>query len=68
MLVTPNNLKVMMKDTTHSFGHGYCLAMALLDLDEVLDDDAESDNAESDNAESDNAESDNTGSDKAIEI
>ena len=40
MLVTPDNLKIVLNDTTHPFGHGYCLAMALLDLDEVLEDDA----------------------------
>lgn len=29
MLVTLKNVNIMMKDPRHSFGHGYCLAMAL---------------------------------------
>lgn len=29
MLVTMKSVKIMLKDTKHSFGHGYCLAMAL---------------------------------------
>ena len=29
MLVTLKNVNIMMKDPSHSFGHGYCLAMAL---------------------------------------
>ena len=32
MLVTENNLLTMLLDTKHSFGHGYCLAAALLDI------------------------------------
>ena len=32
MLATPANLDIMLNDTKHAFGHGYCLAMALLDL------------------------------------
>ena len=31
MLVTLKNIGIMLKDSAHSFGHGYCLAMALLD-------------------------------------
>ena len=30
MLVTLKNVEIMLKDPSHSFGHGYCLAMALL--------------------------------------
>ncbi len=29
MLATPENLKIMLDDTRHNFGHGYCLAMTL---------------------------------------
>lgn len=40
ILLDPNNLdnlRIMLHDTAHSFGHGYCLALALLDLeDEVV--------------------------------
>lgn len=32
-----DNLSIMLEDEKHPFGHGYCLAMALLDM-EVLDD------------------------------
>ena len=32
--VNENNMKIMLNDTKHPFGHGYCLAMALLDKDE----------------------------------
>lgn len=32
MLATKNNLKIMLNDTKHPFGHGYCLAMALQDI------------------------------------
>jgi len=28
-----NNLAIMLRDTLHPFGHGYCLAMALQSLD-----------------------------------
>lgn len=31
-LVTPENMKIMLEDTKHPFGHGYCLGMALMDL------------------------------------
>ena len=31
-LATKENLEVFLNDTTHSFGHGFCLAAALLDL------------------------------------
>ena len=30
MLVTFKNIQIMLRDPLHSFGHGYCLAMALL--------------------------------------
>lgn len=33
MLATLDNLKIMLNDTRHAFGHGYCLAAALQDLD-----------------------------------
>lgn len=33
MLVTLKNVEIMIKDPLHSFGHGYCLAMALLGWD-----------------------------------
>lgn len=33
MLATEDNLNIMLQDTRHPFGHGYCLAMALLDMD-----------------------------------
>ena len=36
MLATDENLMVMLYDPKHPFGHGYCLAMALLGLDDVL--------------------------------
>lgn len=32
MLVTKENINIMLNDTKHAFGHGYCLAMALLDM------------------------------------
>lgn len=31
--ITPENMEIMLSDTRHPFGHGYCLAMALLDLE-----------------------------------
>ena len=31
MLITKDNIEIMLNDTKHPFGHGYCLAMALLD-------------------------------------
>lgn len=36
MLATAENLTIMAVDTKHPFGHGYCLAMALLEIDEIL--------------------------------
>lgn len=30
MLATPENLQIMLNDSTHAYGHGYCLANALL--------------------------------------
>lgn len=32
ILVTPENMKIMLDDEKHPFGHGYCLGMALLGL------------------------------------
>lgn len=32
MLVTQQNIDIMLNDDKHPFGHGYCLAMALLDM------------------------------------
>ena len=34
IIVNEENIKFMLNDTKHPFGHGYCLAMALLDKDE----------------------------------
>lgn len=31
------NLTIMLNDEKHPFGHGYCLAMALLDLEHLVD-------------------------------
>lgn len=31
--VNEKNMEIMLNDTLHPFGHGYCLAMALLDLE-----------------------------------
>jgi hypothetical protein len=36
ILATPKNLKIMLEDTKHAFGHGYCLAAALLGYDKSL--------------------------------
>jgi hypothetical protein len=33
MLVTEETVKIMLNDSKHCFGHGYCLAMALLGKD-----------------------------------
>ncbi len=33
MLATSENLAIMLEDTKHPFGHGYCLAMSLLGLE-----------------------------------
>lgn len=33
MLVTREHIQIMLHDTKHAFGHGYCLAMALLEKD-----------------------------------
>lgn len=33
MLATPENLKIMLNDKKHPYGHGYCLCVALLGLD-----------------------------------
>lgn len=36
MLANAENLSIMVVDTKHPFGHGYCLAMSLLGIDESL--------------------------------
>ena len=36
MLATEKNLRIMLNDTKYAFGHGYCLASALLNLDETI--------------------------------
>nr|QBK94070.1 MAG: uncharacterized protein LCPAC406_03840 [Pithovirus LCPAC406] len=36
MLVTTKNLKIMLNDTKHPFGHGYCLAASLLGIDKEI--------------------------------
>lgn len=36
MEATEENLNIMLNDEKHPFGHGYCLAMALLDLDSII--------------------------------
>ena len=37
MLVTEENITIIAFDDSHAFGHGYCLAMALLDMDYLID-------------------------------
>jgi hypothetical protein len=37
MIATQETLAIMLNDPKHPFGHGYCLAMALLGLEQVLD-------------------------------
>lgn len=32
ILVNDNNMKILVNDTKHAFGHGYCLAMSLLNI------------------------------------
>lgn len=34
MVANVDNLKIMLNDAKHPFGHGYCLAIALLDIEE----------------------------------
>jgi hypothetical protein len=36
MLVTRGNITVMLNDDRHAFGHGYCLAMALLNMEDLI--------------------------------
>lgn len=36
MIANENNLHIMINDSKHPFGHGYCLAAALLDLADTL--------------------------------
>jgi hypothetical protein len=31
MIVNEENIRIMLNDTKHAFGHGYCLAMVLSD-------------------------------------
>ncbi len=33
MLITEKNIKIMLNDPKHPFGHGYCLPIALLEMD-----------------------------------
>lgn len=33
VLVTSEHMRIMLNDSKHPFGHGYCLGMALLDMD-----------------------------------
>lgn len=33
VLVTQENMKILLNDAKHPFGHGYCLGIALLDID-----------------------------------
>lgn len=37
MLVTPENITVMLNDPLYPFGHGYCLGLALLGLESQID-------------------------------
>jgi hypothetical protein len=37
---TPANLKILLNDSLHPFGHGYCLAAALADIDLSTDDES----------------------------
>ena len=37
MLASSENLNLMLNDVKHPFGHGYCLAMALLDLENLIE-------------------------------
>lgn len=32
MLITPDNINIMLNDSLHPFGHGYCLAMSILNM------------------------------------
>ena len=36
MLVNVENLKIMLNDTKHPFGHGYCISAALLGIDKEI--------------------------------
>ena len=36
ILVTKKNVNIMLKDTKYSFGHGYCLAMALMGYNKFI--------------------------------
>jgi hypothetical protein len=36
IVVNKDNMKIMLNDRKHAFGHGYCLAMAVLDMDDIL--------------------------------
>lgn len=51
MLATENNLKIMLNDPKHPYGHGYCLTMALLDKHEEWNTDYTPKNNENINAD-----------------
>ena len=36
MLITEHNIKIMINDPKYSFGHGYCLACALMGKEEWM--------------------------------
>ncbi|KAL9649806.1 hypothetical protein ABK040_009620 [Willaertia magna] len=36
IVVNEENMKIMLNDSKHPFGHGYCLGLALLGLDKVI--------------------------------
>lgn len=36
MLATKESLKIMLNDPKHPFGHGYCLALSLLEFDDLM--------------------------------
>lgn len=35
MLITEQNINIMLNDEKHAFGHGYCISMALLEMNEI---------------------------------
>jgi len=37
ILASEENINIMLNDDKHSFGHGYCLAMALLDMEKLAE-------------------------------
>lgn len=36
LIINKENLTIMISDSKHPFGHGYCLAMALMNIDDML--------------------------------